>query len=273
MSSLAQRILTALVLIPVVIWLVLYSADSFFTMFLAAIVFLGGHEWVALSGVSNKPNKIFLAVVFVLLPVAVYLLELLPVNLLMSVMVFFWVGVVLSILICPNQLLKVKTPQVLHIILGLLLMGTTALALFHLRVGMENGPSLLMYLLLLIWIADSGAYFAGRAFGKHKLAPVISPGKSIEGVLGGLLLSAIFVFFAAEYTGYTNSVLFLVMSIIVALVSVYGDLFESLLKRRAGVKDSGALLPGHGGVLDRLDSLIAAAPFFVGSLALLGEQL
>lgn len=273
MSSLAQRLLTALILIPVVIWLVLYSPDHFFTLFLGVIVFLGGREWAALSGVQNKLNKILIALLFTSVPAVIYVFDLLSVSLLMSFMVLFWVCVVLSILITPNRLLTVKVPQPLHVFLGLLLMGTTALALFYLRVGMENGPSLLMYLLLLIWIADSGAYFAGRAFGKHKLAPVISPGKSIEGVVGGLLLSALFVFFAAEYTGYTNSILFLVMSIIVALVSVYGDLFESLLKRRAGVKDSGALLPGHGGVLDRLDSLIAAAPFFVGSLALLGEQL
>ena len=125
-----------------------------------------------------------------------------------------------------------------------------------------------MYLLLLIWITDSGAYFAGRALGRHKLSPIISPGKSIEGVVGGLLSCLMFSFFAASYFAIDGRSFFMLMSLFVAFISVYGDLFESLIKRRAKVKDSGNILPGHGGMLDRIDSLVAAGPVFLLSILL-----
>jgi len=130
-----------------------------------------------------------------------------------------------------------------------------------------------MFLLLLIWVTDSGAYFSGRLFGKHKLSAVISPGKTIEGVLGGLIYSLLLVYAAITMKIFQHSSALVWVSLIVAFVSVYGDLFESVLKRRAGVKDSGNLLPGHGGILDRIDSLIPAAPLFLGFVLLLEDFL
>jgi len=130
-----------------------------------------------------------------------------------------------------------------------------------------------MFLLLLIWVTDSGAYFSGRLFGKHKLSAVISPGKTIEGVLGGLIYSLLLVYAAITMKVFEYSSALVWVSLIVAFVSVYGDLFESVLKRRAGVKDSGNLLPGHGGILDRIDSLIPAAPLFLGFVLLLEDFL
>jgi phosphatidate cytidylyltransferase len=188
-------------------------------------------------------------------------------------MLGFWLITVAMLITIPNVLMGVNANVVTLSLLGAVIISSTWLSLYLLRISCTDGNSLLMYLLLLIWIADSGAYFAGRAFGKHKLAPAISPGKSIEGVLGGLIACFIFSYFALEYIGYSSSVVFLAISLTVAFVSVYGDLFESLMKRKAGVKDSGSILPGHGGVLDRLDSLIAAGPFFVACLYLFVHQL
>ena len=129
-----------------------------------------------------------------------------------------------------------------------------------------------MYLFLLVWGADSGAYFVGRKFGKKKLAPNVSPNKSVEGLYGGILTSMLIVVAVASlYLDMTwpELCLFLILSVITVFSSVLGDLFESMIKRRAGIKDSGRILPGHGGVLDRIDSLLAAAPIFATGIYVL----
>ena len=120
---------------------------------------------------------------------------------------------------------------------------------------------------MLVWAADSGAYFSGRAFGKRKLAPKVSPGKSWEGVAGGLItalvLAFVFIhFFGDALVGERNITGFVILSVATVAISVLGDLTESMFKRESGVKDSSQLIPGHGGVLDRIDSLTAAVPFF-----------
>jgi phosphatidate cytidylyltransferase len=128
----------------------------------------------------------------------------------------------------------------------------------------------------LIFAADTGAYFAGRRFGRRKLAPSVSPGKSVEGAIGGLMLCAVWalsggvwVFFSGHYEAGGRLAAFVLLSLLVAVVSILGDLSESLFKRAAGVKDSGNILPGHGGILDRTDSLLAAAPLMALGLFLL----
>jgi phosphatidate cytidylyltransferase len=273
MSSLIQRLLTAIVLIPLVVWLVLYAPANVFLITLALIFFAAGHEWSLLSGLTNPLHKFSYASLVLLISGASLFLSAGIIDAAIELMFVFWVAVVFLLLLVPSFLLNLGRSRILMLSLGLCVLLVTWLALYKLRIVMDGGASLLMYLLLLIWIADSGAYFAGRAFGKHKLAPVISPGKSIEGVVGGLLACSVFAYFAMEKVGYPSSNMFLLLSIVVAFVSVYGDLFESLLKRRAQVKDSGSLLPGHGGILDRIDSLTAAAPFFVGSLLLFNHLL
>lgn len=145
--------------------------------------------------------------------------------------------------------------------------------------ALQQGLILLLYLILLIIIADSSAYFVGRKFGKRKLAPSISPGKTIEGALGGLAIGVLFslvsilLFMGGDYPLFVRDqgeqwvliLNFVSLSALVVIVSISGDLFESVVKRAAGMKDSGKILPGHGGVLDRIDALTAAAPlFFVG---------
>jgi phosphatidate cytidylyltransferase len=133
----------------------------------------------------------------------------------------------------------------------------------HARV--DHGPLITLALLVIVWLADSGAYFAGKRWGHTRLAPVISPGKTWEGVLGGIITSAIVALLAGFW--YSQSLewtLTLVPVVLLAVMfSIVGDLLESLMKRQVGLKDSGHIIPGHGGVLDRIDSLTAAAPMFL----------
>ena len=135
------------------------------------------------------------------------------------------------------------------------------------------GGEMLLYMFSLVWIADIGAYFSGRRFGKHKLAPAISPGKTWEGLCGGLVANLFWILGVYQLSsGWgLGLVEFFTISVATSLISVVGDLFISVLKREAGVKDSGKLLPGHGGVLDRIDSLIAASPVFVAGTFLAGS--
>lgn len=144
--------------------------------------------------------------------------------------------------------------------------------LYFIHSHFEQGAWLLMYMLTLVWVADIGAYFSGKRFGRHKLAPGISPAKTWEGVFGGVVLNCLWisiVFYLSDGWGIAY-LPFLILGLVTAALSVVGDLYESILKREAGVKDSGNSLPGHGGVLDRIDSVIAATPVFLSGLFILG---
>ena len=145
--------------------------------------------------------------------------------------------------------------------------------LVHLHRSADDGPWRVLFVLLIVWAADIGAYFAGRRFGVHRLAPKTSPGKSVEGVAGGMAAAAALGVVAGTVSGLPATLVALTgaLCVGVAAVSVLGDLTESLVKRRSGVKDSGTLLPGHGGILDRIDSLTAAAPAFVVGIDVLGS--
>jgi len=270
MSSLIQRLLTAVALIPVVVWVVLYASETTFIAVLSVIILIGAYEWAALSGLQCQLQKIIFSVFVVGLASIFLCIDAQLLTYIMLLSLVFWLLVILSIILMPKYLLDMQHKLPIMLLLGVVLLGLTFISMFQLRQAFSHGADLLMYLLLLIWIADSGAYFAGRALGANKLAAIISPGKSIEGVVGGLLTCLLFSVLAAGYFEVSNVSAFVCLSLIVVIVSVYGDLFESLLKRRAKVKDSGNILPGHGGVLDRIDSLIAAAPVFCASLLLTG---
>ena len=144
------------------------------------------------------------------------------------------------------------------------------IAMTGLHQASRFGYVFILILLAIIWIADSAAYFSGKAFGKHKLAMHVSPGKTWEGVMGATLAVLVTAFVIARYMDYTpeNTLAFMLIALTTMIISIVGDLLESLFKRRAGVKDSSHLLPGHGGILDRIDSLVAAAPVFLLGLML-----
>lgn len=152
-----------------------------------------------------------------------------------------------------------------RMVIGLLIMVPTWLAFLMLYITDPAAPNLLLYALLLVWVADTFAYFSGKAWGRTKLAPSISPGKSVEGVVGGLIGVAILATVAGHYFWQYDGqhlIVLIVLSLVVGAISIVGDLIESVFKRRVGVKDSGTLLPGHGGLFDRIDALTAAIPVF-----------
>lgn len=150
-----------------------------------------------------------------------------------------------------------------------------ALRFYHYNSNPYQGITLLLYVFLLVWAADTGAYFAGRQFGKHKLAEKVSPKKTWEGVIGGIVLTAIvaaiFLMITPLYAESNLSFAELIaVSVLTVIVSILGDLTESMLKRHCGIKDSSQLIPGHGGILDRIDSLTAALPIFSAFFFILG---
>ena len=141
-------------------------------------------------------------------------------------------------------------------------------ALMRLRVDWAQGAEWTLFLLFLVWSADTGAFIAGKALGRHKLAPRVSPGKTWEGAAGGLVLGGLFAWLAAGW--FVQPVVsFVAVSLVVVIFSIIGDLTESMLKRYAGLKDSGQLIPGHGGIMDRMDSITAAAPVLMFGMGML----
>lgn len=265
-----ERIITALVLVAVVLSC-MFATKSQYPMFALMVVAAGvaGYEWFKLMPRKCKNVIKPLAWGYGLLTAALSALALYY----WDVALLLWSASILTWLL---SIYWVKTyPDYdgwynvsLHGI-GIVLVSAAVTAIFSVWL---NSPWWLMYLFLLVWGADSGAYFVGRKFGKKKLAPNVSPNKSVEGLYGGILTSMfIVVAVASLYLDMTwpELCLFLILSVITVFSSVLGDLFESMIKRRAGIKDSGRILPGHGGVLDRIDSLLAAAPIFATGIYVL----
>jgi phosphatidate cytidylyltransferase len=264
---LKQRILTASILLPIVLGLVLFAPAHVFALATALVALLGGQEWTRLGGIeSRRWRSLYLLLLAVLLVGLEWLRLQTGLFWLHALAGGWWLLGLLWLLRWRKAAMgRTQGMSLPGLALGLLVLSSFWAAMVELRTLSEHGPELVLALLLLIWIADSVAYFAGRRWGTHKLAPGISPGKTLEGVYGalaGLLLFSVALFF----WGLVPSVLLwqlTLLCLVTGIFSIVGDLFESLLKRRRGLKDSGYLLPGHGGVLDRIDSLLAAAPVFV----------
>lgn len=268
---LKQRLLTALALIPLVVFGVLKLSAFALGLVLALFVLLGSWEWARLIGLGSTMARLsYVAFIAMLLYLSQFLLATSENFIFVALVVagLWWLIGTAWVFRYRGETGLTPIDTQLGLFIGVVVLIPTWLAMTHIHSFSENGPAMLLFVMVLIWAADSGAYFAGRKFGKHKLAPQVSPGKTIEGVVGGLVAAALFSLIGA--TSFDLPVLggvsFVVLSVVVVLLSVIGDLFESLFKRRVGVKDSGQLLPGHGGVLDRIDSLTAAAPIFALAL-------
>ncbi|MBO8085265.1 MAG: phosphatidate cytidylyltransferase [Marichromatium sp.] len=270
-SALRQRTLTALALVPLVIGAVLWLPTPLFALVLAGVIGVGAWEWAALAGVAGQRLR---ALYPLLVGGAMALLWPFPQGL-------FWLAIASALwwlwqirrLLSMRRIVPAAGVDGRLLAVGLLVLVAPWAALVTLH-DAPGGPALVLFLLFVIWSADTGAYFAGRRWGRTKLAPVLSPGKTRAGVYGGVLGAVLCALVFAWLQGLAplHGLLLLLISAATALISVAGDLYESLLKRRCGAKDSGQLLPGHGGMLDRIDSLTAAAPLFLLGTTLIGVR-
>jgi phosphatidate cytidylyltransferase len=273
---LKQRILTAIALIPIIVCSILFLPTSLFQYLLTAIVVLAALEWFSIIGFKNKSQKIY---AFVALVLSLVLLSLLPTTSLFVVVIIIWAIISWLISVYAHKALSVTVQSVFMNANLALVMAVLALALFwhggmQLHASSAIGPQQLLYVMVLVWLADTGGYFAGKRWGKTPLAKAISPNKTWQGVAGALALGLIWAIigFYLGFSGVLSLISWLLLSAASLSISIVGDLFESLFKRCYQVKDSGNLLPGHGGMLDRIDSLIAAVPVFCAGLFLLGAS-
>lgn len=257
---LKQRVITAIVLAIMTIWVVLKLPAVGFGAALLAVLLLGAWEWANLAGMVRWRGRLLYGALILALILAIWPLvdSAIFVGSLLIIIFAGWCCVPIWLRHYadqPNHPLTVK-------VVGIAILVAFWVALMGLRDGF--GPGYVLFLLLLIWVADIGAYFAGRHWGQHKLAPVISPGKTWEGVWGATAAALLFALMGAAVLGVGSRwPWFVAICMVTVGFSIIGDLFESMIKRQRGVKDSGSLLPGHGGVLDRIDSLTAAAPVFL----------
>ncbi|WP_369602497.1 phosphatidate cytidylyltransferase [Hahella sp. SMD15-11] len=267
---LKQRVITALILAPLFLALVFLADDRIFALVIGAIVTLAGWEWARLSGLKRAWQRILYALTLV---PAIWLVAHREVTTVLSASLIWWGIAALLVVTYPFSARSWSNP-VLRLAVGYLVLAPTWLAVTRMREGdwtglgvpADGSPWMLLYSLAIVFCADIGAYFAGKTFGKHKLAPRVSPGKSIEGVVGGVLAVALFAWSVGSMVLHMTSAQlgsWVGVSMLCGLLSVLGDLMESLAKREAGVKDSSSLLPGHGGILDRIDSITLAAPLFL----------
>ncbi|MGZ8994298.1 MAG: phosphatidate cytidylyltransferase [Burkholderiaceae bacterium] len=265
---LKQRVATASVLLTVAVGAMVWSATAF-AVVVTALLGFALVEWLQLTSAARSTSIIVALIVCAVLLGPVFTsskareMFVLPLGALAATI---WVAIV-ALLVQPNAM-SLRLPRMIGMALAIVLVAAAWFALMHF---LSQSVLMLLSVLLIVWIADTAAYFAGRAFGRKKLAPHISPGKTWAGVVGAVVavtLIALAVWqFAPAARMYSNDLFaavgpvwaLLLLAVLVG-ISVVGDLFESLLKRQAGVKDSGQLLPGHGGVLDRVDAMVPVLP-------------
>jgi phosphatidate cytidylyltransferase len=260
---LRERVITALVLAALVIGAIFWLPPSITAVIITLLVLAGAWEWSAFPGFKHvlARTAYVIAIGACIAFVWTQGVNSLRADQLVRGALLWWAVAFLWVIAMPGQVNRATAS-----LAGVLVLVPAWLALVRLH---QHAPLLLFFLLLLVVAADVGAYFAGRKFGRNKLAPKVSPGKTWEGVGGGILAAGLMAaigtaFFRVEIVG------FVLVCAVVVIASVIGDLTESMFKRHVGLKDSGKLLPGHGGVLDRVDSVTAAAPVFLFGMERLG---
>lgn len=278
---LKQRIITALILAPAAISAIFYLPINYFAVLLMAIIAIGAWEWARFMGLTKTAHRLTYAIATTMLVALVWFsLRVDQTWLVISgvqheitsvlwLSVMWWLFAALLMCFFPKSSAFWSNNKFIIALFGWLTLIPTWLAFMVLRTNSYNldefqGAQLLMYLFMLVWSADIGAYFVGKSIGKHKLMPNVSPGKTIEGFLGGVVCAVVLtvvVGITLQWSAdeFTRALL---VTALITTISVLGDLTESMFKRQAGVKDSGTILPGHGGILDRIDSLTATAPIF-----------
>ncbi len=260
---LATRITTALILLILFLCALFYFSSLGWAALVVVMVMQGALEWLRLAKLTDRAANAYWWLTLVLMLLLVFLDWQHPSWIAIPHLFIYAASAMLWLIVVPFWLVggwQVRRPLLMAVI-GWVLLIPTGLAMMDLRAA---SPWWLLGVMGLVWMADIAAYFTGRKFGKHKLAPTISPGKTWEGVIGALVGVTIYIFMIVFFSG-VNTLLSKLPIMIMAswlwvALAVVGDLFESAIKRQAGVKDSGSLLPGHGGLLDRIDALTATLP-------------
>jgi phosphatidate cytidylyltransferase len=263
---LKTRILTAAVLIGLLLIVLLWLPPWATVVAVTALILAGAWEWSAFLKLHSLPGRVlYVAVVAACLPLLWQLTSAEPARLaVLCLALLWWLVALLWVVFAPGRATAWSAA-----LAGLLALTPAWVAMVRLRVDVARGEQWVLFALCLVSAADIGAYFAGRSFGRTKLAPQVSPGKTWEGALGGLVLAALVALWGSRW--FAVPMLQLVpLCLGVVAFSIVGDLTESLLKRFAGLKDSGTLFPGHGGVMDRIDSLTSAMPLLLLGLLVLG---
>ncbi|WP_242112212.1 phosphatidate cytidylyltransferase [Luteimonas aquatica] len=269
------RVLAALLMAPVAILAILFLPTPWMAALAAIVFLLGLWEWLKLAEIGDTLQRTVLLVLNLMLMVLLLWASGSPLVLLQIatlVGVGWWVLSLLWLRFYDFASDHDTHARVFKLAAGTLATLPAWCALVLIHSGEPFGHRWLLTALMVVWAADSGAYFAGRQFGTLKLAPRISPNKTIEGLLGGLVAGVGVGLAAGWYAGATVAQLpqLALLCAVTVLFSVLGDLFESLLKRHVGAKDSGTLIPGHGGILDRIDGVLAALPVFLVGKEILG---
>lgn len=284
---LLQRIITASILASLIALAVFQLSSEYFSLLLGLISLVAAWEWSNLASVNSlwKRGVFLLALALPMLAMHFWtqILEVIAltfdwadvrtysgiVEWFVVAPVLFWILVMILIRNTPTGVLQMNVKPRYKLLIGWFVLF--AAWMFLSRLKAFYGAEMMMYFLVLIWAADISAYFVGKKFGKIKLAPDISPGKTIAGMYGALISGGVCAAVLSLMYGFNFLIAsdFMLLSVLTVLISIYGDLFFSVVKRQRGVKDSGFLLPGHGGVLDRIDSIVAAAPFFYAGVLLI----
>lgn len=270
---LRQRILTALVLAPLAILIILLPNTGIFGVIVALAFLAAWWEWAQLSGLKSRSARIALLLVAAGIFVLLWLAQGKAwTPWLLAAGAAWWGVACLWLRHFAFGAAPTRENLTLKLIAGAFVIFPTWVALTTVHAHLPHGHWWTLLALVIVWVSDIGAYFSGRAFGKRKLAPQISPGKTWAGAYGAMVagvLVAVIGGWLLDVRGVQLMGL-AVLAVITVAISIVGDLLESLMKRHAQVKDSGTIFPGHGGLMDRMDSVFAALPVFVAGLLLLG---
>lgn len=263
---LGKRILTAFGLVAVLALVLIVLPRDAALMALGALILLGAWEWSKLAGFGDVPARAGYVLACAAAMAGLWQATAASADFerVMAVTMLGWLPLFAWVALAPGY-----RARWLAALAGIWALAPTWVALARLYLQDGNGRELVVFVLLLAWAADIGAYAAGRMFGRLRLAPVVSPNKTWEGVLGGLVAGVVVALAGREWFGLP-ALAFISLCVAAVLVSVVGDLLESMFKRQQGLKDSGALLPGHGGVLDRIDSLTSSVPLLALGFGWLG---
>ncbi|EGA70028.1 phosphatidate cytidylyltransferase [Vibrio sinaloensis DSM 21326] len=271
-----QRIITALILAPLVILGIFELSLPLFTIAIAAVMMIGYWEWTQFVEPKSRWTALIPAVLVSGLSLVVIPFDADSLNqvaqphyLMLAAGCVWWVISSTLAITYPKSSALWQNSTVLRHAFGILTLLPFFWSVLLLRAeGIEadayHGAKLVLYVCFIVWAADSGAYFAGKSMGKRKMAPHVSPNKTIEGLIGGIITAILVGWGAATWfeIEFTSPLVMIAITLVTVVISVLGDLVESMFKRVSGIKDSSNIIPGHGGVLDRIDSLTAAFPVF-----------